>query len=391
MAARPTRTVGYNCIFEKKPPDDIPTECPVCLLVLREPFQVTCCGKVFCKGCIKEVLQKKSVCPTCKKEEPKCFRDKRVKQTLHGYRVTCGERCGRSVCDWVGQLGQLDNHLNLDPPPEKQLKGCRFAEIKCKFCHKLFLRQQLNNHQLRDCPKRPFKCKHCGHKDTHERGITDHVPMCPKHPMPCPNCQHTYERQTLEHHINEKCPRTLVVCDYQVVGCEVKPARQEMQDHIKKEVMTHVSLLQQHLKKHPQSGDCLLLVTSCLERVMVNHQEIQEHNTQNLEQLIQLVKQMTVNCQVMCEKHDANTKRQVLEDDLLDQLKDALLQHIRTEERNRRHMEERLREDIEAAERRHKKEMEARLKKNMDDLQSRGVTVVVILGIVFIALLVILL
>ena len=284
MAARTTRTVGYNCIFEKKPPDDTPTECPVCLLVLREPFQVTCCGKVFCKGCIKEVLQNKRVCPTCKKEEPKCFRDKRVKQTLHGYRVTCGERCGRSVCDWVGQLGQLDNHLNLDPPPEKQLKGCRFAEIKCKFCHKLFLRQQLNTHQQRDCPKRPFKCKYCGHKDTHERGITDHVPMCPKHPMPCPNCQQPYERQTLEHHINEKCPLTPVPCDYHVVGCEVKLARQDMQDHIKKEMMTHVSLLQQHLKQHPQqSGDCLPLVASCLEQLMVSLQGLQEKHVVELE------------------------------------------------------------------------------------------------------------
>ena len=245
---------------------------------------MTCCGKVFCKGCIKEVLQKKSVCPTCKKEEPKCFPDKRVKQTLHGYRVTCGERSSRSVCDWVGQLGQLDNHLNLDPPPEKQLKGCRFAEIKCKFCHKLFLRQQLNNHQLRDCPKRPFKCKHCGHKDTHERGITDHVPMCPKHPMPCPNCHRTYERQTLERHINEKCLLTPVPCDYHVVGCKVKPARQDMQDHIKKEMMTHVSLLQQHLKLHPQqSGDCLPLVASCLEQVMVRHQGLHEKHVKELE------------------------------------------------------------------------------------------------------------
>ena len=284
MAARTTPAVGYSCKFETKPPDDIPTECPVCLLVLREPFQLMCCGNVFCKACIKEVLQNKSVCPTCKKEQPKCFRDKRLKQTLHGYRVTCNEGSGRSFCDWVGELGQLDAHLNLDPPSEKQLKGCRFAEIKCQFCHKLFQRRYLNNHQLKDCLKRPFKCKHCGHKDTHENGMTIHVPVCPKHPVPCPNCKHTYERQNLEHHVNEKCSLTLVPCDYHVVGCGAKPARQDMQDHIKKEMMAHVSLLQQHLKQHPQqSSDCLPLVASCLEQVMVNHREIHEKHAEKLE------------------------------------------------------------------------------------------------------------
>ena len=430
-----THPAGYNCSFEEKLPDDTPSECLFCLQVLREPFQVPCCGKVFCEACIRAVLRENNVCPHCKKSRPDFYEDKRLKQTLRGRRVICQEKSGQSECDWVGELGQLDSHLNIDPPPETQLEGCQFAMIKCKFCPSFFQRRKLNDHQHKYYSMRPFTCRHCSHRDTHENGVKKHLPICPKYPEPCPNCLRIYERQKLDHHINEKCPLTLVPCDYHVVGCEVKLARQDMQDHIKKEVMTHVSMLQQHLKHPQQSSDCLLLVTSCLERVMVNHREIherQEHNTQNLEQIIQeLVEQVTVNCQEMYEKQeedfegklshtefrfkgsvhtvelrfqhsinelrkefkqhredvackldqfqqnmtqriqavkqDAATKRQVLEDDLHDQLKDALREHTRTEER------------------RHKKEMEKmeeRLKKNMDNLQNIGMVVAGFLGIV---------
>ncbi len=38
-------TVGFDCEFLDPPPDILQTECPVCLQIIREPHQVTCCGK----------------------------------------------------------------------------------------------------------------------------------------------------------------------------------------------------------------------------------------------------------------------------------------------------------------------------------------------------------
>ena len=269
---------GYNCRFVTKP-DNIPTECPLCHLILREPFQVTCCGATFCESCIKTLLEDSNVCPitTCKSSRPQYFVDKRLKQTLHGLRVICGERSVRSVCDWTGELDHVDSHLNLDPSPEKQLVGCRFAKIKCKFCYGLYLRRNLNFHQQKRCPRRPFICRHCGHEDTHESGVRNHLPVCPRYPTSCPNCYHTHERQDLEHHINGTCPWAPIPCDYHVIGCRVTPARCNRQSHIKREALTHVSLLQQHLKQHPQqSNDCLPLVAPTLEQLMVICQECQE-------------------------------------------------------------------------------------------------------------------
>ena len=43
----PTERGGYDCEFVERP-KELETDCPICLLVLREPFQVTCCGNSFC-------------------------------------------------------------------------------------------------------------------------------------------------------------------------------------------------------------------------------------------------------------------------------------------------------------------------------------------------------
>ena len=41
-------TCGYDDdIFISTPPDSL--RCPVCLFIVREPHQVTCCGRLFCK------------------------------------------------------------------------------------------------------------------------------------------------------------------------------------------------------------------------------------------------------------------------------------------------------------------------------------------------------
>ena len=113
MAARTAvLSGGYNCSFVTKP-DNIPTECPECHRILREPFQVTCCGATFCETCIKNVLGDGKACPTCKSPRPQYFIDKR----LNGFRVFCHERSVRSACDWTGELDDVDGHLNLAQYP----------------------------------------------------------------------------------------------------------------------------------------------------------------------------------------------------------------------------------------------------------------------------------
>lgn len=77
-----------ECTFVEKPPSGLQTDCPVCLQILREPYQVTCCGKSFCRLCIEKIKSdNKSQCPTCKNTSFQDFPNKGLQQFLNQLKV----------------------------------------------------------------------------------------------------------------------------------------------------------------------------------------------------------------------------------------------------------------------------------------------------------------
>ena len=132
MTKRPAG--GFDCEFVEPPPKVIIAECPICLHVLREPYQATCCGKNFCRACLEEnKANHSSSCPCCKTIQFKSFEDKRLQQTLYDFHVYCPHH-GKG-CEWTGELRELDRHLDADPPPETCLEGCPFIEISCPLSY----------------------------------------------------------------------------------------------------------------------------------------------------------------------------------------------------------------------------------------------------------------
>ena len=134
---------GFDCQFLEEPVQYLQTRCPICLLVLCEPFQVTCCGKSFCRQCIQQVRARNKPCPTCNVEEFDSFHNKGLQQPLYGFRVFCSNK--ESGCDWQGELGQLDSHL----------AGCPYTE-------ELHPRHRLGLHKTSQCLLRPYTCLMCG-------------------------------------------------------------------------------------------------------------------------------------------------------------------------------------------------------------------------------------
>ena len=250
-AIRQPHRVGYDCEFVERPPKAVQCECPVCLLVLREPHQVTCCGYSFCATCVKRVQNDKKSCPTCNEADFTVFPDKRLKRSLNEYRVYCCQR--GEGCDWVGELGELDRHLNLQPLPEKLLVGCQFSEVDCTYCVQPFQRRYVQAHQSDDCPKRPYACQHCNKyaatfKATYEEVTQNHWPVCPFFPLSCPNnCELVLQRQEVEHHVSNDCPLTHMQCDFHMVGCEARLTRKDMPSHISENLTEHVLLQQKML------------------------------------------------------------------------------------------------------------------------------------------------
>ena len=235
--------VGFECEFVDEPPQYLQTECPVCLQILREPYQVTCCGKSFCRQCIERVKAEHKRCPCCKQDNFNDFPNKGLQQPLYGFKVLCTNK--GKCCEWKGELSQLDHHLNLNPQGgDKQLEGCKLAEVKCSYCSKFLMRIALLNHKVNFCGKRPFTCEYCNnYESTYDDVACNHWPTCVYHPVQClNNCGALPQRRNLESHLQNECPLTLVECDLQYAGCEVKLPRKDMSDHLKDGLVTHFSL-----------------------------------------------------------------------------------------------------------------------------------------------------
>ena len=237
---------GYECEFVEPPQKQFQSECPICLQILREPHLINCCGHNYCEACIERVGKDGKPCPLCNEPGFTTMANKGLKRTLHEFRVYCPHRL--RGCEWEDELGKLDEHLNSDPLPERQLEGCPFALIECLHCKEGIRRDKISGHQLERCPQRPYTCEYCAeYKSTFEDVAHSHWTECKCFLLPCPNeCTPSgsgLQRQDLDLHVKQECPLTVVQCELHHAGCEVTLPRKDMADHMKKDSIAHISLL----------------------------------------------------------------------------------------------------------------------------------------------------
>ena len=234
---------GYECEFVERPSDAVQGgECPVCLLVLKEPCLTSCCGHKYCRVCIERVKKDTKPCPLCNKPDFSFMQELALERYLKDLDVWC---CYKKVgCEWRGKLGKYEQHLNKTP--ESQVIGCQFVEVECMYeCGEWVQRQHITTHQTQQCKKRPYSCDYCrDYSSTFEEVIKIHYPQCNKYPVDCPNkCrEYSFERQELATHLKDECPLTLVNCPFYYAGCDVHIPRKEMSEHMK-DLAKHLTLL----------------------------------------------------------------------------------------------------------------------------------------------------
>ena len=235
---------GFDCDFTEEPPKYLQTHCPICLLILREPFQVTCCGNSFCRTCIQRIGLANQSCPTCKQDNFQSFQNKGLQRPLYGFQVFCSNK--ESGCDWQGELGKLDKHLNSNSDKDNLSVGCAFVNVQCAFCNVSYQRSKIECHQDSQCPQRPFTCSMCQEfESTYDDVITNHTPVCKWRPAECPNScgAKNLQHQHLEEHVSTQCPLSYVDCEFSDAGCDVKVHRKDLPSHLGENMVTHVSLL----------------------------------------------------------------------------------------------------------------------------------------------------
>jgi len=205
---------GYDCEFVEPPPSAFQVDCAICLLKLRDPQQVSCCGKNFCDPCIKYLQSWGQQCPTCNSLFT-TFANKGLKQSLTQLHVYCTHHS--DGCEWTGELGQLDKHLNENFAPGSEGLGCPFVGIRCIHCNKQFQRQ---SHRFESCPKRQVRCQY------YNQG-----------------CRWRGEIGELEQHVKTKCTHVIVNCTFNYAGCEIQLPRKDMPSHMAENVGDHLRIL----------------------------------------------------------------------------------------------------------------------------------------------------
>ena len=132
----------YDLTFTETPPEDL--ICQICHLVAKEPQQVGCCGKVYCKTCITGPHDSsKRVCPNCK-VPTHCFPDLRSDRQIKLLKISCKNENGG--CRWTGALQEWE---------KGHYEQCPFAVMQCpNLCGMFVPRCKLEDHTKSECPHR---------------------------------------------------------------------------------------------------------------------------------------------------------------------------------------------------------------------------------------------
>ena len=243
---------GYDCEFVDRPPNR--SECPICLLVPRDPYQTPCCGNAFCKDCITKIKLHKKPCPTCKTEDFPSYPDKGLERELNSSQVCCSFKS--QGCDWRGELRQLDQHLNSNSSQDNLLAGCDFLTICCDYCQHTMYRRQLPEHRNKECLKRPFTCPTCKEYESDYEDVTStHMPECKCRPVECPNkCGLVVEAQNLQAHLSSDCELAEVECEFNQAGCATRIIRKLLPGHMTDNMIQHMSLLARENWKYKEEN-----------------------------------------------------------------------------------------------------------------------------------------
>ncbi len=233
---------GYQCELVESVGD---YECPICLHVTREPSLTSCCGQHFCQVCIQKILTDNKPCPLCKEKGFTTLLDKKQRRRVLDLKVYCDKKA--DGCDWVGGLGELEQHLS---------EKCRFVSVHCKYnCGQSKIRGHIYVHEVSYCPKRPHSCDYCDLEGMYQ-DIHDHLSVCPKYPVECPNeCGVApLERGQLEGHLRE-CPLAMVECELKELGCEEVVQRKDADKHMEQAAQTHLRLSTSYFIKNQKKQD----------------------------------------------------------------------------------------------------------------------------------------
>ncbi len=216
---------GYDYTFCDPLPDECP--CQVCTLVQKDPYQLTCCGKIFCKGCLEQLslIKQSTTCPNCRGDfikDKQYFRDVNTGRKIKHLRIRCENE--KQGCTWTGYLKDMkESHIPKCSYELVQCTNMKYTESVDMFfenaifyedydCGKLVQRRNLEKHMTAECEWRLVSCVYCKCEGSVHYIDGKHNNECH---IACTNngCQEKIKQSLLKTH-QESCPHKIVSCRY---------------------------------------------------------------------------------------------------------------------------------------------------------------------------------
>jgi len=230
-------------------------ECEICLDVLDDPVQTSCCGQSYCKSCINKL--KNQTCPHCR-QYLEVFPDRKSVRFINELEIKCPYHI-EDKCKWKGSSSELKNHL----------EKCDIKPIPCTLgCGKQFEKKNEEGHTMLFCSLRKVPCKYC-QKNVIHKDMATHHDTCPKMPLPCPNkCSSKEEiiREKMKEHI-EVCPDQLLPCKYAEFGCiKIPIKRKDYDQHLSSAMEQHLCMVAGYAKMERNARRILERKISVIEK-----------------------------------------------------------------------------------------------------------------------------
>ena len=136
-------------------------------------------------------------------------------------------------CEWEGSISSAETHLDI----------CNHFFEKCHLsCGAIFERTDMEAHRTLDCINRNVECEFC-EENMRACDLILHQDVCMEFPLECANgCRETTKRMYMQSHVEDVCPFTLLLCDYNKYGCSEMIKRKYYDSHYSDNRVTHIEM-----------------------------------------------------------------------------------------------------------------------------------------------------
>ncbi|XP_062505648.1 TNF receptor-associated factor 5-like [Corticium candelabrum] len=174
-------------------------------------------------------------CPLCREElkEAEIYPNNKDKRDILSLKIRCDKH--EEGCHWIGELRERNEH--------NQECG-HVAELCGNNCGELVMRKDRKNHEKDECSRRIVGCCYCDEVLEH-RLLSPHYTTCAEYPASCPHqCGRQAAQKNMETHTSREgqCPNSPFQCEFTSVGCQFVGNRKELQYHLDKGTVHHLSL-----------------------------------------------------------------------------------------------------------------------------------------------------